>query len=187
MSRATILRALADRVIRSAERLMPAAQAQWAAAMRSELEHIDRDRDALLWALGCWLSCLKMRIGEATMKHEATLGFSVAFVCGAAIWFLAPFVTGHAEPWDADGAFYLLALLVTGAIAGWLTPRKIAPILPGIALGQFLYMLLVLPIGPLWFVGLVSLFVYGIVALVAAFISSRLRSLWRRVDPTPRA
>lgn len=186
MKRVTMARALADRVMRSAERLIPAERAQWAAAMRSEVEHIDGDREALVWSLGCWFSCLKARVGKVTMKHEPTVSFAIAFVCGAAIWYLSPFVTGHAEPWDAAGAFYVVALLVAGAITGWLFPRTIAPILPGIALGQFVYMVLFLPSGPLWFVGFVALFIYGMFALAGAFAGSRLRRLWHRVGPTLR-
>lgn len=118
------------------------------------------------------------------MKHESAVSFAIAFVAGAVIWLLSPLVTGHAEPWDAGGAYYFAALLVAGAVTGWLCPRRIAPVLPGIALGQFAYMLLVLPIGSLWAVGFAALFVYGLVALGAAFASARLRRLRRSADPT---
>lgn len=46
-------------------------------------------------------------------------------------------MTGSVEPWDADSAYYLGSLLVSGLISGVLSPRHafLAPI--GIFFGQF--------------------------------------------------
>ncbi len=46
------------------------------------------------------------------------LGWLVAGVLGAAIWLLSPVVTGHREPWDAKGPYFLIALLIAGAVMG---------------------------------------------------------------------
>jgi hypothetical protein len=183
MSRPAMLRAVAERLMNWAERLLPQQRKPWAAAMRAELQHIDRDRDAVAWAFGCFLASLKSRVQEIIVKRDLLTSFAIAFAFGAGIWALSPSVTGHAEPWDADSSYYLAALFITGLIVGWICPRKIWPALPGVAIGQFAYMLLFLPKGPLIAVGLITLFVYGSVALGAAFVGSRLRRVVRRDDP----
>jgi hypothetical protein len=56
-------------------------------------------------------------------------------------------------------------------------------VLPGIAIGQLAYMLVFLPKGPLIAVGVVALFVFGLLTLGAAFIGSRLRRIVRHEGP----
>ena len=117
------------------------------------------------------------------MKRESLASFVMAFVLGFAIWGLSSIVTGHDEPWDAQMAYYPAALLITGLVTGWICPRRIWPVLPGVASGQFLYLLLFLPKGPLIAVGFVLLIVYGLVALVGAFAASRVRRLIKHEEP----
>jgi hypothetical protein len=45
-------RRLAQKVLRLGATLLPVDRLSWAAAMRSEVEHIEDDREALSWALG---------------------------------------------------------------------------------------------------------------------------------------
>jgi hypothetical protein len=45
-------RRLADKLLSLSARLLPAEQASWAAVMRSEVQHIEEDGEALSWALG---------------------------------------------------------------------------------------------------------------------------------------
>jgi hypothetical protein len=150
--------------------------------MRAELEHIDRDRHAVIWALGCCLASVKLRMKESIVKHPQAASFLIAFAFGAAIWALSPYVTGSIEPWDAGTAYYLASLLFAGFIVGWICPRLVWPVLPGIAVGQFAWMLVFLPKGPLIAVGFVALFVFGLLALGAAYVGSRLRRFIRRED-----
>lgn len=186
MRRSTVLRAFANGAMRVAEWVVPRDRSSWAQAMRSELEQIDHDLEALTWALGCCVSSLRLFVRESMMKRESTVSFALSFLFGAAIWALSPRVTGRTEPWDANSAFYVAALLGTGLIVGALCPRKIWPIWLGLAIGQFTYMLLFLLKGPLIAVGFVTLFIYGVVAVAGAFVSSRLRRVLTRADDANR-
>jgi hypothetical protein len=134
--------------------IVPRTRSPWAEAMRSELQQIDDDLEALTWAIGCCVSSFKLFVTESLMKRPLTISFALSFVLGAALWGLSSFMTGHVEPWDANSAFYFAALFGSGLIVGALCPRQIWPIWPGIALGQFAYMLVFLPKGPLIAVGL---------------------------------
>ena len=182
MRRSAISRSCANALISVAERVVPRTRSAWAKAMRAELQQIDDDLEALTWALGCCVSSLKLCTEESLMKRPATVSFALAFVLGAAIWGLSSFMTGQAEPWDANSAFYAAALIASGLIVGALCPRKVWPIWPGIALGQFAYMLVFLPKGPLIAVGFVVLFIYGLLAIAAGFIASRARRMWSQEE-----
>lgn len=50
------LRRLASALTRHAARVLPASRSDWAQAMRSELDHIESDVDAIRWAIGCMLA-----------------------------------------------------------------------------------------------------------------------------------
>ena len=182
MKRSAVMRAVADLLMVAPGWLLPHARAEWAEAMRSELEQIDDDFEALRWAFGCCVSSLKLLVREFVMKREATASFTISFVLGAAIWGLSPLVTGEVEPWDADSLFYVAALAAAGLIAGWICPRRIWPILPGLAIGQFAYALAFVPLGPLFVIGFVALFIFALLALATGFASSRLRRWWSRAD-----
>jgi len=52
------------------------------------------------------------------MNRQSTLAFLVSAVASALIWAVSPLLTGHAEPWDADGLFYVACLVVAGLGAG---------------------------------------------------------------------
>ncbi len=47
------MRRIALALIEHAARILPAARAPWAEAMRHEIHHIEKDREALVWAIGC--------------------------------------------------------------------------------------------------------------------------------------
>ncbi len=47
------MRRIAFALIEHAARILPAARAPWAEAMRHEIHHIEKDRKALTWAIGC--------------------------------------------------------------------------------------------------------------------------------------
>ena len=50
------LRRLASTLTRHATRVLPASRSDWARAMRSELDHIETDAEAIKWAIGCVLA-----------------------------------------------------------------------------------------------------------------------------------
>ena len=110
------------------------------------------------------------------MKHRAPITFVVAAVLGATIWLLSPWITGHEEPWDADGIFYFGALLATGLIAGVVTPKPLWAHYFGSFIGQLSYGLLFLKVGPLVFVGVVFLLAYCLLFVAAAFAAARIRA-----------
>lgn len=92
----------------------------------------------------------------------AALQFLCGLVVGAAIWWLSPTVTGHAEPWDAEGwsgvgSYYHVALLIAGALAACVWPPGFVIGALGVYVGQVAYMLLFLNAGPLLPVGIVML------------------------------
>jgi hypothetical protein len=110
------------------------------------------------------------------MKHRAAVTFVVAALLGATIWLASPWVTGHKEPWDADGIFYLGALVVTGLIAGVVSPKPLWAHYFGSFIGQLSYGLLFLRVGPLVFVGVGFLLAYCLLFVAAAFAAARIRA-----------
>jgi hypothetical protein len=43
----------------------------------------------------------------------------------ALVWALPPWLAGQREPWDADGLFYIVTLIVAGSLADLLTPKPL--------------------------------------------------------------
>jgi hypothetical protein len=115
------------------------------------------------------------RLLMASMKPSAIPTFLVALVASALVWGLSPLITGHLEPWDADGLFYVGALAVTGIVAGGLFPRPLWAHYLGSVVGQLTYELIFLKLGPLFLLGIVFLLGYSVVFLVAAAIAARVR------------
>jgi hypothetical protein len=114
-------------------------------------------------------------------KRSALLAFLMASATSAAIWALSPSLTGHPEPWDAEGLFYFAALIVAGAIAGGLAPRALWAHYLGAVFGQLAYELIFLKPGPLFLVGAVFLLGYAFLFLLGAALGAqiRLRSMAR--------
>jgi hypothetical protein len=94
------------------------------------------------------------------------------------IWFLSPWVTGHKEPWDADGIFYFGALVVTGLIAGAISPKPLWAHYFGSFIGQLGYELLFLKVGPLVVVGAGFLLAYCLLFVAAAFAAGWIRAFF---------
>jgi hypothetical protein len=78
--------------------------------------------------------------------------------------------TGHDEPWDAEGRYYVWALLVAGAVATISRPKAflLAPV--GVCIGQLLYCrtFFEAEADGLWLLGMMLIVVYSVVALVGA-------------------
>lgn len=114
------------------------------------------------------------------MEKPATLAFAVAVATSALVWTVSPWITGQREPWDAEFPFYLVALLVAGAIAGGLVPKPLWAHYLGAFIGQLGYVLIFLKIGPLFVLGAIFLLGYCLVFLAAAALAGDLRLRFTR-------
>lgn len=117
----------------------------------------------------------RVSIRLSTQAISITLNLTASAVAGATIWALSPTLMGHVEPWDAEGVYYPVTLFVSGLVLGVIGPRAIWAHAVGIVIGQFLYMLIFLPIGPLMVLGVLFLFVYSLLTLAGAGFGSVLR------------
>jgi len=109
------------------------------------------------------------------VKRRAALAFILAGIVSAAIWASSPLVTGHKEPWDAEGFFYIGSLFAVGVIAGFSIPKPLWALYLGSVVGQMIYELIFLSLGPLFVLGVGFLLGYSLLFLVGALIGSRLR------------
>jgi peptidoglycan/LPS O-acetylase OafA/YrhL len=104
--------------------------------------------------------------------------FLLGLALGATIWLLSPVIAGHREPWDAEGAYYPAALILTGLLGGLLLPQHWGPVAIGILAGQAVVLLggvVAEPAsGGLWPLGLLFLVTYSVLALVGAAIGTAL-------------
>ena len=115
-----------------------------------------------------------------SLKARAWTTVLVSAAAGALAWALSPWLAGHVEPWDADGLFYVCALVVAGSVAGAITPRPLWALYLGALIGQLGYELIFLRLGLLFFLGAAFLFGYTAIFLAAAalvgFVRKRMRS-----------
>ena len=116
--------------------------------------------------------------GAQTVNTRAGQTLIISAFASASIWLLTPVLTSQREPWDADGSFYIVALLIAGAVAGVIAPRPLWAHYAGSFAGQLGYELVFLRIGSLVLIGAVFLLVYcavySLAAALAAFIRGRL-------------
>jgi hypothetical protein len=115
-------------------------------------------------------------------RFPEALSLVLSIAGGAAIWALSPAMTGHAEPWDSGSLYYVTALALLGLALGALStrPRAILLIPMGAWLGQVLYIVLFLPLGPLFVAGLVILAAYLVLPLIGAAASVLTRRVLAR-------
>jgi hypothetical protein len=109
------------------------------------------------------------------MKVRAWSTIFVSAVAGGLVWALSPWLTGHREPWDANGLFYIVALFVAGSLAGLLTPKPLWAHYVGAIVGQLGYELLFLRIGPLFILGAAFLLGYCIIFVIGAAVAGQFR------------
>ena len=109
------------------------------------------------------------------MNKDITISLSVSAGFGALIWAISPIITGEIKPWDAESLYYFVSLIVAGLIVGALIPRHVWAVLLGIVVGQLIYMLIFLPLGPLTLLGIIFMAVYGLLSLIGAALAARLR------------
>ena len=97
-------------------------------------------------------------------------------MASASVWALSPLLADHREPWDAEGYFYVVALVVAGSVAGLLAPGPLWAVYLGALVGQLGYEALFLPMGPLFFLGAAFLLGYALIFLVAAALAAFVRA-----------
>jgi hypothetical protein len=74
-------RRLALRLVRHAASVLPRRAASWGVAMQHEIEHIDSNRDALRWAVGCVATGYLRRLASLSAVHTAAIRWIlVAFI-----------------------------------------------------------------------------------------------------------
>lgn len=111
------------------------------------------------------------------MRRLSVSSFLISATAGAVVWGLSPLFFGHAEPWDADGPWYLVALAVAGAVAGALRPGSLWAHYLGAVAGQLGYQVLFLKVGPLLPLGVAFLLVYSLLFLAGAALATWARGV----------
>jgi len=113
------------------------------------------------------------------MNRKLLNDFSLSAGLGAAIWALAPLFVNEVEPWDAPG-YYVVAILATGVAIGALRTVRWWLLWTGLAVGQLMYLLAFLPIGPLLPLGVLFLAAYSLLGLATANLLKFVRRALRR-------
>ena len=109
------------------------------------------------------------------MKSRVWVTIPVAAIAAGLVWAVSPWISGYREPWDAGGYFYILALLLAGAIAGLISPRPLWAHYVGAVIGQLCYELIFLRVGALVILGAAFLLGYSVVFLLGAYAGGQLR------------
>jgi len=110
------------------------------------------------------------------MNRSPVVAFPLAALTGAFVWALSPWLTGHTEPWDASGVYYSAALIAAGLVTGLIVPAPLWVLYAGSVFGQFLYLWLFLPSGPLLAVGLIFLLLWSLLFLGGTYLAARIRN-----------
>lgn len=87
---ARLARQVASVLMRHAARIMPAARADWSAAMESELGLIENDNVALHWALGCAIAGYRERMSDMLQTWYVRSALACLIVLLALREFFAP-------------------------------------------------------------------------------------------------
>lgn len=117
------------------------------------------------------------------MKNRAAITLLVSTLATALIWALSPVLVGLREPWDADGDFYVGALVVAGMLAGSLRPKPLWAHYLGALIGQLGYELIFLRVGPLFLLGVIFLLGYALIYLITAALGGYIRSRLSAASP----
>ncbi|MFL6603565.1 MAG: hypothetical protein ACJ8R9_19870 [Steroidobacteraceae bacterium] len=148
----SLRRRLALSLLRSVHQLLPISSLDWAKAMRAELDHLEDDREALRWAIGCVVAGSKERISTmfaANLKISRwilvpemllcfvplTLGWLDALVGGSGIVRLNGDII---EKYflRAPGGIFALVTMIAGAALGVLGPLGLASAFHLVATGR---------------------------------------------------
>ncbi|MFC0335993.1 hypothetical protein SAMN05421848_2864 [Kushneria avicenniae] len=102
-------------------------------------------------------------------RRSSVLTFSVAMATGAAIRALSPLAGGHMEPWD-DGVYYSAALMLAGAVSALVMSGPLPALYAGCLAGQILFALTLLPLEPLFSVGIGFLLAWSLLFVASAWL-----------------
>jgi len=125
---------------------------------------------------------MAQRTWSEPVKTRAWRSLIISALASVSIWLLTPVLTSHREPWDADGSFYIVALVIAGAVAGALAPKPLWAHYVGSYAGQLGYELIFLHVGPLVVVGAVFLLVYCAVFSMAAALAAVVRRQFVKIS-----
>ena len=109
------------------------------------------------------------------MKKSTKLNILISSVLGALIWFASPYLSGELEPWDSETFYYVGSLFIGGIILGLYNSEKIWGYAIGIFLGQIIYILLFLPLGPLILIGILYLAGSSLICYLGASVGKLLK------------
>lgn len=117
-----------------------------------------------------------------TARRHALILLTLGALLGVATWVFSPWITGRAEPWDADLPIWLVLWLAV-AVAGGLTGRARGTLLPiGYALGQMLVTGRPLLVGDLTaLLGWSFIIAYAAVAVLLSFALAALTATLKRL------
>ena len=93
---------------------------------------------------------------------------------GVVMWACSPIIAGSAEPWDSEGPYYFIALLVSGMLGSILCKSNSLAVIFGVVLGQVAY-IIIFRLGPLWVVGVLMAIISGAVVFFSAWITRKIR------------
>jgi hypothetical protein len=118
-----------------------------------------------------------------TPGRKALTLLALGVLLGGAIWLTSPWLTGKAEPWDADAPIWTLSWLLVAVLGGLAGHVRGACLPLGYALGQVLYTAPALrtaefgALGWLFIGAYAGVAVLGTIALVG--LLAAVRRLWR--------
>lgn len=138
----TLRRRLALALVRRVDRLLPTSRLAWAKSMQAELDHLQDDRVALAWAIGCIVAGSRERINSMLSGNlkvsrwilvpemllcfvPLTLGWLDAIGGSSGVMRLNGDVIHKQFLQTPDGAF-ALAALIAAAVLGALGPLGLA-------------------------------------------------------------
>ncbi len=127
-----------------------------------------------------------LRNMSLTSKSRQWIAFGFSVLVGALVWIASPYFTGQQEPWDSPSFCYRGSLLIGGAIAGVIAPRRFWLWAVGIWLGQMIGFIQCMaasprlgPLAPLGF--LVFLPMSSLWGLLGAYLGAGASKLLRRL------
>ncbi|ART64223.1 hypothetical protein [Kushneria marisflavi] len=100
-------------------------------------------------------------------RRSSVPAFSLAMAAGAAIWALSPLASGHTEPWDS-ALYYSVALVLAGIGSALVTSGPLSALHAGCLIGQILFAMTLLPIEPLFVVGIGFMLAWSLLFLASA-------------------
>ena len=113
------------------------------------------------------------------MNKDIKINLLLSAIFGALIWALSPYIVGHTEPWDSDTYYYFASIGVVGFILSLIRPNNLWAYATGIFIGQFLYILVFLPIGPLLVVGTIFLLFSSAVCYFSSMAAKLLKESYK--------